>query len=88
MQDEFGWKIMTKFTATWPKLYSYLDDDEDDDDDDDDDDDNICRKAKGTKKFVKEKLFMFYRYENCIYEAHDVYVKHIMYILKRLTRLH
>ena len=73
MQDELGGKIMTKFTATWPKSYSYLDDH---------DDDNICRKDKETKS-LKPKS-----YKICIYEVHNVYVKHIMYILKKLTRLH
>ena len=84
MEDELGGKIMKKFSAPWPKVYSYLDDD----DDDDDDDDNICRKGKGTKKCVTERMFRFYHYKNCIYEARNVYVKPIMYTLKKLTRLH
>ena len=93
MKDELGGKNMTKLAAPWPKVYLYLDDDDDDIDDDDYD---ICRKAKGTKKCVIEKMFrfhhykncIFYHYKNCICEAHNVYVKHIMYTLKKLTRLH
>ena len=55
MKDELGGKNMTKLAAPWPKVYLYLDDDDDDIDDDDYD---ICRKAKGTKKCVIEKIFL------------------------------
>ena len=93
-----GKKCLLIWWRTHKKLlvYLYLDDDDDDDDDIDDDDYDICRKAKGTKKCVIEKMFrfhhykncIFYHYKNCICEAHNVYVKHIMYTLKKLTRLH
>ena len=44
MKDELGGKIMTKFSASRTKAYSYLMDD-----------DSEAKKTKGTKKYVTEK---------------------------------
>ena len=75
---------MTEFVALRPKTYCYLMDDGNDDE-----------KAKGTKKCVIKRILKFNDYRNCLFKneimlkSHkDLKVKHIMYILKKLTRLH
>ena len=45
------------------------------------DDSNNNKKAKGTKKIAIKRTLKFNDYKDCL-------VKHIMYILKKLTRLH
>ena len=53
MKDELGGKIMTKFSASRTKAYSYLMDD-----------DSEAKKTKGTKKYVTEKMLKFNDYKN------------------------
>ena len=55
MKDELGGKIMTKFAALRPKIYSYLMDDG-----------NRVKKAKGTKKCVIKKILQFNYYKDCL----------------------
>ena len=76
MKDELGEKIMTEFCGLRPKIYSYLMDD-----------DRRDKKAKGTKKCVIKRRFIFNDYKDCFLnneiilksqqrfksERHDVY---------------
>ena len=55
MKDELGGNIMTKFSASRVKKYSYLMDD-----------DSEARKAKGTKKSVIKRMLKFKDYKNCV----------------------
>ena len=85
MKDELGGKIITEFVALRPKTDSYLTDG-----------DTVHKKAKGTKKCVKKRILKFNDYKKCLFEKKKQYyncnknlkVKHIMYTLKKLTRLH
>ena len=76
MKDELGGKIMREFVALRPKTYSYLTDDCKED-----------KKAKGTKKCVTKRRLKFSDYKDCLLNK-DLRVKNMMYILKKLTRLH
>ena len=80
MKDELGGKIMTKFAALRPKIYSYLTDDCKED-----------KKAKGTNKCVTKRRLKFNDYKDCLLnneiilkskqrfksERHDVYSKEV-----------
>ena len=55
MKDELGGKITTEFVALRPKTYSYLTNDCEED-----------KKAKGTKKCVKERRLKFSDYKDCL----------------------
>ena len=54
-KGELGGKIFTEFVTLRPKTYSYLTDDGKED-----------KKAKGTKKFVIERMIKFEDYKNCL----------------------
>ena len=54
-KDELGGKIITEFVTLRPKTYSHLTDDGKED-----------KKAKGTKKFVIERMIKFEDYKNCL----------------------
>ena len=67
-----------------PKTYSYLMDDGSND-----------KKAVGTKKWVIKRRLKFNDYKDCLFKNEiilnhkkDLTVKHILYILKKLMRLH
>ena len=75
MKDEFVGKIMTEFVALRPKTYSYLMANGGSD-----------KKAKGTKKCVIKRRLKFNDYKN--FHNKDLRVTDIMYILKKLIRLH
>ena len=77
-KDELGGTIMTELAALRPKTYSYLMDGS-----------NSDKKTKGTKKCVIKGILKFNGYKDLkvIYNR-DLKVKHIMYILKKSTRLH
>ena len=80
MNDELGGNIMTEFSASGPKTYSYLTDDFKED-----------KKAKGTKKCVIKRRLKFNDYKDCLLnnqivlksqqrfknERHDVYTEEI-----------
>ena len=55
MKDELGGKIMKGFIGLRRKCYAYLMDD-----------DSTDKKAKGTKKCVIERCFMFDNYDECL----------------------
>ena len=55
MKDELGGEIITEFIALRPKTYSYLADN-----------DKINKKAKGTKKCIKKKMFKFDDDKKCL----------------------
>ena len=84
MKDELGGKIITEFVALRPKTDSYLTDG-----------DTVHKKAKGTKKCVKKEYLSLMIIRNVYLKKTQYYnsnknlkVKHIMYTLKKLTRLH
>ena len=55
MKDELGGRVITEFVALRPKTYSYLTDD--------------CKenkKAKGTKKCMRERMIKFDDYKSCL----------------------
>ena len=75
---------MTVFATIRPKTYSYLMDDA-----------NSHKKAKGTKKCLIKRKFKFNDYKDCLLNNKIILKlqqrfkrKHIMYILKKSTRLH
>ena len=81
MKDELGGKIMIEFR---PKTYSYLMDDGGGD-----------KKAKRTKKCVIKRRLKFNDYKDCLLNnkiilesQKDLKVKDMMYMLKKLIRLH
>ena len=77
-KDELGGKIMIESVALRPKTYSYLTDDCKED-----------KKAKGTKKCVIKRRLKFNDYKYCLLSNEIILrVKDMMYILKKLTRLH
>ena len=55
MKDELRGEIITEFTASRPKTYSYLTDN-----------DKIDKKAKGTKKCTINKMIKFNDYKKCL----------------------
>ena len=73
-KDELGGKIMTEVVALRPKTYAYLIDGYDDDDDDDDYEKNkiINKKAKGTKKCVIKRTFIFKNYKDCLFNDETI----------------
>ena len=77
MKDELGEKIMTEYIALRPKTYSYLMDNGGSD-----------KKAKGTKKCVIKGRLKFNDFKDCLLSNKDLRVKDMMYILKKLIRLH
>ena len=80
MKDELGIGIITEFVALRPKAYSYITNDF-----------TELKKAKGTKKFVVNKMLRFSDYKNCLFsngkvlksqqrfksENHSVYTENI-----------
>ena len=68
MKDKLGGRIMTKFIALRPKLYSYkkLDGSED-------------KKCKGIKKCVVKKTLTFEDYKNCLLNLKDVYRSQLIF---------
>ena len=56
MKDELKGRIMIEFIALRPKTYAYQIDD----------DDSQVKKAKGTKKCVKKRVFKFNDYKDCL----------------------
>ena len=80
MKDELGGDIITKFVALRPKSYSYIANDF-----------NEIKKAKGTKKYVANKILRFEDYKKCLFsngkvlksqqrfksENHEVYTENI-----------
>ena len=76
-KDELGGRIMTEFGALRPKTLAYLMDD-----------DSEVKKAKGTKKCVIKRVVKFNDYKACLLNNEIVKAKDIMYILKKLIRLH
>ena len=84
MKDELVGKIITEFVALRPKTDSHLTDG-----------DTVHKKAKGTKKCVKKEYLSLMIIRNVYLKKNQYYncnknlkVKHIMYTLKKLTRLH
>ena len=83
-KDELGGKIRTEYAGLRPKTYSYLMDDGSND-----------KKSVGTKKWVIKRRLKFNDYKDCLFKNEiilnhrkDLTVKHILYILKKLMRLH
>ena len=68
MKDELGGKIMTKFVALKPKLYSYkkLDGSED-------------KKCKGIKKCIVKKTLTFEDYKACLFNDSKEYRSQLMF---------
>ena len=68
MKDESGGKIMTKFVALRPKLYSYkkLDGSED-------------KKWKGIKKCIVKKTLTFEDYKKCLFNDSTEYRSQVMF---------
>ena len=56
MKDELGGDIITEFVALRPKAYSYITNDFIE-----------MKKAKGTKKYVVNKMFRFEDYKKCLF---------------------
>ena len=80
MKDELGGKIMTEFAALRPETYSYSLDD--------------SKKDKGTKKCLIKQRLKFNNYEDYLLSNEiilksqkDLKVRHIMYTMKKLTKL-
>ena len=81
MKDELAGKIITKFVALRAKTYAYLTDDGDSE-----------KKAKGTKKCVRESRLKFEDYKNCLLNNKNILrsqrilylkAKVMMYLLKK-----
>ena len=82
MKYKVGGKIITKFVSLRPRIYSYLTHDE-----------KNVKKSKGTKKLVTKRKFKFDGYKDCLFKNKIILksqkkLKHIVYILKKLIRLH
>ena len=60
-KDELGGKIIREFVALRPKAYAHLDDYG-----------NYHKKAKGTKKCVKQKR-MFHNFKDCFFHNKNIY---------------
>ena len=81
-KDKLGGKIIAEVVALRENTYTYLidgygDDDDDDDDDDGDDDGNgkikiVNKKAKGTKKCVMKRKFIFKNYKDCLFNDETI----------------
>ena len=56
MKDELDAKIMTEFSVSRAKIYSYLTDNNDE----------IKKKVKEIKKYVKKWILKFKVYKNCL----------------------
>ena len=83
-KDKLRGKIITEFVALKPKTYSYLKDDEKD-----------VKNAKGTKQCVIKRVLKFDDYKDCLFKNEitlnynkNLKVKHIVYILKKSTKLY
>ena len=61
MKDELGGGIITEFVALKPKAYSYKTNDNID-----------LKKAKGTKKYITNKMLSFSDYKNCLFDNEKV----------------
>ena len=55
MKDELGGRIMKKYVALRPNMYTYLTDDG-----------HVNEKAKGTKKYVIKRETKFQDYKDCL----------------------
>ena len=84
IKDELREKTMTEFAGLKLKAYSCLMDDG-----------NSDKKTKGTKKRVIKRRLKFNDYKNCLLDNEIILkslqrfkIEHIMYILKKSTRLH